>query len=684
MLEILGLLFACGDKETETGDTNIEIIPAFANAGENFAVPIGETAEFSTTDSTGIELTWNFGDGESATGESVEHIFDEVGRYQVVLTAIGSDGTRDADALSITVHQPLTENPPLVSSSMIRTEDALWLVVEEAGTLTRIDRETQEKEVFEICESPRSLAKQDNIIGISCSAEAKLGLFDIETEELSFIDLPENSSPYGIVGRDGVWWIALSAAGELAEFYTELQIHDIGSDLRGISLLSDNRVVLPRWRSEASGAEVYLWDGNAVETISLDIDTSGDSDNTTGGLPNLLDNIYPSLDGATLFAPFSHANVIRGEYISGQALNHETSLRGILGFITLETQAEDPISRKHFDERGRASALAFSPLGDIIYVLHPSTGTVTILNAYNKQIMGSILELGNMPTDLKVSEDGETLFVNVWLDRELVAYDVSNTSQITELWRESTIVQEPLDAEILLGKQLFYSASDKRITRSGYISCGNCHPDGSHDGQTWDFTDRGEGLRNTTSLLGRAGTAMGRLHWSGNFDEVQDFENDIRNAFAGEGLLSDEDWDVTSDTLGDQKTGLSTDLDALAAFVTTLSEAPPSPYSGDEIGEQNFHMVGCAECHPAPLYTDSDTMVPVRHNVGTLLESSGGRMGGELDGLDTPTLLGLWRSAPYLHDGRASTIAESIIAHESYEELPPATLSSIENFLLGL
>lgn len=683
------LLFILGCKTEKEPQETVppELIEAFADAGEDFSVVIGETARFYAGQSQGIELSWNFGDGETASNGDAEHIFDEVGRYQAVLTAIGSDGARDSDAISVIVHNPLTENPPLTSSTMITVEDSLWAIVEEAGTLTKLNRETQETTIFEICERPRSLAHQDNMIAVTCAKDATLAFFNIETEEHSFFALPENSLPHGIVGRAGSWWIALSGTGELAALSQELNIYPIGADLRGISLLSDNRVLLPRWRSHSTQAEVYIWDGTAVETIALGIDYSGDSDNTTGGLPNILHNIYPSPDGSTLLAPFSHANIIRGEYLSGEVLNHETSLRGILGFIDMESQTETPEQRKHFDETGQASAIAWSPLGDIIYVLHSSNGTLTILNAYNKQIMGSVLEIGNMPIDLKLAEDGETLFIYSWLDREIIAYDVSNSTQVTELWRKSIIDEEPLEAEILRGKKLFYSASDKRITRSGYISCGACHPDGSHDGQTWDFTDRGEGLRNTTSLLGRAGMGMGRLHWSGNFDEVQDFENDIREAFGGKGFLSDEDWAETADTLGEEKAGRSTDLDALAAFVATLSEITPSPYEIDEIdevGELNFNMLGCADCHPAPLYTDSDTMIPIRHDVGTIQESSGGRLGGELDGLDTPTLLGLWNSGPYLHDGRAQTISESISAHDGYEELSPEILSSIENFLLSL
>ena len=86
--------------------------------------------------------------------------------------------------------------------------------------------------------------------------------------------------------------------------------------------------------------------------------------------------------------------------------------------------------------------------------------------------------------------------------------------------------------------------------------------DGFEDARVWDFTDRGEGLRNTTSLLGKRGTGQGRLHWSANFDEVQDFEHDIRNAFNGTGFMSDADFatGTRNKTLGDRKAGVSPEL----------------------------------------------------------------------------------------------------------------------------
>jgi hypothetical protein len=197
------------------------------------------------------------------------------------------------------------------------------------------------------------------------------------------------------------------------------------------------------------------------------------------------------------------------------------------------------------------------------------------------------------------------------------------------------------------------------------MSCASCHLDGSHDGRTWDFTGLGEGLRNTIDLRGRAGTAHGRLHWTGNFDEVHDFENQIRNFGAGTGLMATNDFNTgtRSQTLGDPKVGLSADLDALAAYVASLATFPASPHrqsngslTPDAVaGRAIYQSLNCATCHGGESYTDSPTAA--LHDVGTLKSSSGKRLGAALTGIDTPTLRGIWDTAPYFHDGSAPDLA---------------------------
>ena len=85
------------------------------------------------------------------------------------------------------------------------------------------------------------------------------------------------------------------------------------------------------------------------------------------------------------------------------------------------------------------------------------------------------------------------------------------------------------------------SSSTTRRTRASRATATSAAPPATttaaSDGRVWDLTGFGEGLRNTVNLRGRAG-GQGFLHWSNNFDEVQDFEGQIRNLSGGSGLMT--------------------------------------------------------------------------------------------------------------------------------------------------
>jgi cytochrome c peroxidase len=78
-------------------------------------------------------------------------------------------------------------------------------------------------------------------------------------------------------------------------------------------------------------------------------------------------------------------------------------------------------------------------------------------------------------------------------------------------------------------------------------------------------------------------------------------------------------------------------------------------------GERIFVSAGCARCHQGRTY--SGERGGTLHDVGTIKPASGARLGGPLTGIDTPSLLDVWATAPYLHDGSAPTIADAIQAH---------------------
>jgi cytochrome c peroxidase len=88
---------------------------------------------------------------------------------------------------------------------------------------------------------------------------------------------------------------------------------------------------------------------------------------------------------------------------------------------------------------------------------------------------------------------------------------------------------------------------------------------------------------------------------------------------------------------------------------------------------------GCSRCHPAPLYTDLKS-----HNVGS--RSPIDRTGR----FDTPTLVEVWRTAPYLHDGRYTTIKEVLtegkhgLRRETEHPLSEREIDDLVEFVLSL
>ena len=149
--------------------------------------------------------------------------------------------------------------------------------------------------------------------------------------------------------------------------------------------------------------------------------------------------------------------------------------------------------------------------------------------------------------------------------------------------------------------------------------------------------------------------------------------------------------------LGPPNAGLSEDLDALAAFTNSLQYRPNPFRSPDgslapeaERGQAIFERadVGCTSCHAAPFYTDSTFAASpfIVHDVGTG-DGPGEALGAAFD---TPSLLGLWDSAPYLHDGSAPTLRDVLTTknpddrHGKTSHLPEEEIQDVVAFLLSL
>jgi DNA-binding beta-propeller fold protein YncE len=664
---------------------------------------------------------------------SLKHIYTRPGHFTVRVTATDAQSST-SHVISQTVHFPLTTLLPSSASNIISDarQSLVWNVNPDNATVTALDAATLLKR-FEksVGGTPRTLAQApDGTIWVVNEKDATISVLAGVTGDLiQTISLPHASRPFSIVfspdqpasngefknqstpipeeaggikpskyvvdsrrlvreGHDNLepiailpvyGYVTVQATGKLLQLDPStrnvIAALEIGPTPRGLAISADaKRIFVSRFISPLDHGEVVEVDAESftiVRKFNLALDPGPDTEAGGRGVPNYLHAITISPDGRRAWVPAKKDNTQRGGQRDGLRLTFESTVRTILAELDLVGNEEDLPARIDLNDRDLAVAVRFSPLGDHAFVATQGTNKIDVFDAYSLDLVTSIENVGRAPTGLVLDTAGTKLFVNSFLSRSVLVYDVSGIIQGTNnhaqfLGEISAVAQEKLPPLVLEGKRIFHNANDRRMNRDGYLSCASCHLDGEEDGRVWDFSDRGEGLRNTIALAGRRGTGHGRVHWSANFDEIQDFEHDIRGAFDGTGFMSDGNFNsgTHAQPLGDPKAGLSSELDALAAYLESLTGVPDSPYrnadgsltAGAQAGRNLFKQLNCAVCHGGKDFTDSPS--GLMHDVGTLQLSSGQRLHQPLLGLDTPTLRGLWATPPYLHDGSAATIME--------------------------
>jgi cytochrome c len=299
--------------------------------------------------------------------------------------------------------------------------------------------------------------------------------------------------------------------------------------------------------------------------------------------------------------------------------------------------------------------------------------------------------VGQNPRAVRVSPDGKEVYIYNALDFEVGVYDPNTMRSVAKI----KACEPPKTPEWVRGKILFNTALPP-LTSRRWIACSSCHPDGHHDGRTWQNP---EGLRRTTALFGMAHTHP--LHWSADRDEAQDFEYTIRGRLMqGRGLLQGSmkpKIGFEPIELEEKLSGRSKDLDALAiycnTFEFTLSPHIPAPGKLSPAAERGKAIFfsnesQCSTCHSGPYFTDSSLQRPFKlHDVGTGGDDPSEKMGPRYD---TPTLLGIYRQTAYLHHGKAKTLQGVVTtfnkgdAHGKTSHLKPPEVDDLVEFLKSL
>lgn len=209
----------------------------------------------------------------------------------------------------------------------------------------------------------------------------------------------------------------------------------------------------------------------------------------------------------------------------------------------------------------------------------------------------------------------------------------SDTLNIVDITTENvnTIALNPNRQESLAqtGEKVF---NDATYCYQNWQSCNGCHPsDARTDAMNWDLMNDGMGnSKNCKSLLyshvtppsmitGIRATAELATHAGFKFIQFSDIEPDL--------------------------------LESVNDYLKSLRPLPSPFLINGKLSEKGvrgsiqFVKLGCMNCHSGEYFTDMQ-----KHQIGERVEFEAG--------WDTPTLIEVWRTAPYLFDGRAATLKE--------------------------
>jgi DNA-binding beta-propeller fold protein YncE len=234
---------------------------------------------------------------------------------------------------------------------------------------------------------------------------------------------------------------------------------------------------------------------------------------------------------------------------------------------------------------------------------------------------------------------GDKAFVGEYFTDSLSIVDISPKGKKAKRRIES-IALGPKTAmtAIRRGEMLFNNAGFQ--TRQ---SCATCHPGGRTDGMSWDLQHDGIGNpKSTKSLLGAFKTPPSMLTGVRANAMIAVRQKMRRPLF----------------TVQPEKNALAID-----AYLKSLEPAPSPHLVNGKLsraalrGRILFHgKAKCASCHSGELFTDQE-----KHNVNG-------------KAFDTPTLIEVWRTAPYLYRGQAATMFEALSRKHNPRDLHGETL----------
>ena len=323
-----------------------------------------------------------------------------------------------------------------------------------------------------------------------------------------------------------------------------------------------------------------------------------------------------------------------------------TSAMGIIDVNTLEKAGtillDDP-------ERGAAGIWGVNCTADKIVITHSGTHEISVIDYpafigkfdnypdknsldYDLRFMQDIRKriplIGNGPRDFVIS--GDKVYIPTYFSDTLNVFNLIN-----EHINYIALTDNRMESAIDKGEKIF---NDATYCFQNWQSCNGCHPGNARtDGLNWDLMNDGIGNpKNCKSLLYSHVTPPSMISGIREKAEIA-----VRRGFTHIQFA-----EIPED-----------DAKCVDEYLISLRPVP-SPYLIDgklsdkaERGKTVFEKLNCGYCHSGIYFTDMKM-----HRIGQDIEFE--------KGWDTPTLIEIWRTAPYLFDGRAATLEDVFVTYK--------------------
>ncbi len=361
--------------------------------------------------------------------------------------------------------------------------------------------------------------------------------------------------------------------------------------------------------------------------------------------------VATTADGKTILV--THAGTHEVSAIDAEGLHEK--LAG------LPKTMEEAKATGRFDGRGTYSSITVADVPNDLAFLVDLRRRITLRPGGHWGTLNDDGPLINSPRGLDVI--GTTFYAALYFSDALAVVDLEDRAHYPV-----TLIPLGPEPELTLVRrgQMFFHDADLCFQK--WQSCASCHPGEARiDALNWDLLNDGIGnpKNNKSLLLAHQTPPSMSLGVRANAEEA--VRAGIRHI---QFMVRPEE-----------------DAVAIDEYLKSLTPVP-SPYLVDGQlsaaalrGKAIFFddEVGCARCHPEPLYTDLQM-----HNVG-----SRGKYGSETSFV-TPTLIEVWRTAPYMHDGRWVTMKEVFTEGRhgaiggSLEGLTEQDIDDLVEFVLSL